>query len=129
MNGDAKADLFFGGHEWENSSATIVLVNPGNGNFLGVMPTVIPAVANEGVVLDVTATGSGNSCAPRAATAPSTSAAPCNVSAGPAWPAASPTPTAAPPGTTWLIPATVAGVPSLVSDDLQDGVVIAVTSQ
>jgi hypothetical protein len=36
-----------------------VFINPGNFNFTAVLGTVLPAVANQGVVLDFTVTGSG----------------------------------------------------------------------
>jgi hypothetical protein len=130
VNGDGKADLFFGGHEWERSSATVVLLNPGNGNFLGVVPTTIPAVANEGVVLDVTTTGTGNN---RALWVLRTSGGDGTFYVGRtvqrlSWPGLASSIVYAnrsTPWTTWLIPATVAGVPSLSSDDLNDGIVIA----
>ena len=58
INEDGKLDLLLGGHEWEGASTSIFL-NPGSNNFTGVTPINIPAVANEGVVLDFTVTGSG----------------------------------------------------------------------
>lgn len=57
---DGKLDAVLGGHEWE-SAPTSVLLNPGNFNFKAVTPKVLPAVPNEGVVLDFTLTGSGES--------------------------------------------------------------------
>jgi hypothetical protein len=58
INEDGKLDLLLGGHEWEGASTSIFL-NPGSNNFTGVTPINIPAVANEGVVLDFTVTGLG----------------------------------------------------------------------
>ncbi|HEX7115850.1 MAG TPA: VCBS repeat-containing protein [Steroidobacter sp.] len=55
---DGLVDLILGGHEWEGG-ATVVLINPGENDFSGATPVTIPAVANEGVVLDFTVTGSG----------------------------------------------------------------------
>lgn len=57
---DGDADLLLGGHEWEGATTRIYL-NPGDGRFAGVAPVVIPAVANEGVVLDFLFTGTGPS--------------------------------------------------------------------
>lgn len=57
---DGKLDVVLGGHEWENAP-TSVLLNPGNFNFSAVTPKVLPAVPNEGVVLDFTLTGTGAS--------------------------------------------------------------------
>lgn len=60
INGDGMLDLLVGGHEWEGA-ATLAFANPGNNIFEGVSPIIIPAVANEGVVLDfVAASSSGN---------------------------------------------------------------------
>ncbi len=59
VNADGRMDVLLGGHEWEGAT-TIVLLNPGNSNFTSVTPVTIPAVANEGVVLDFTLTGSGS---------------------------------------------------------------------
>jgi hypothetical protein len=56
VDGDGKFDLFAGGHEWENAP-TLVAINPGNNDFSAVTPVTLPTVANEGVVLDVVATG------------------------------------------------------------------------
>ncbi|CAN5632482.1 hypothetical protein BH09PSE5_BH09PSE5_46450 [soil metagenome] len=58
MNGDGSVDLAMGGHEWEQAP-TRVWLNPGASIFSAVVPSTIPAVANEGVVLDFTVTGSG----------------------------------------------------------------------
>ena len=51
-------DLILGGHEWE-SAPTKIFLNPGNNIFEGATPITIPAVQNEGVVLDFVATGTG----------------------------------------------------------------------
>ena len=55
---DGKFDLLLGGHEWEGAS-TVAFINPGNNNFSAAAPTVLPALAGEGVVLDFTLTGTG----------------------------------------------------------------------
>jgi len=57
---DGKLDLVVGGHEFD-SAPTSVFINPGTNNFSAVTPAVIPAVVNEGVVLDFTLTGTGSS--------------------------------------------------------------------
>lgn len=57
VDGDGRVDVILGGHEWEGAT-TIVLTNPGSANFTGVTPIAVPAVANEGVVLDFAVTGS-----------------------------------------------------------------------
>lgn len=62
VNEDGKVDLVMGGHEWDEghgTSPTGVWLNPGNNQFGGVTPVVIPAVANEGVVVDFAVTGTG----------------------------------------------------------------------
>ena len=51
VNGDGRADLLVGGHEWETGK-TQVLINDGKGSFAAVTPVTLPAVPNEGVVLD-----------------------------------------------------------------------------
>ena len=56
---DGKPDLILGGHEWEGA-ATVVLLNPGSSNFASVTPIKLPAVPNEGVVLDFAVTGSAS---------------------------------------------------------------------
>ncbi len=56
VDGDGKVDLVMGGHEFEGAT-TAVFLNPGNSNFSAATPISIPAVANEGVVLDFTVTG------------------------------------------------------------------------
>jgi hypothetical protein len=60
VNEDGKLDLVMGGHEWEPGTDTSIFVNPGSNNFSGVTPVVVPAVPNEGVVLDFTLTGTGS---------------------------------------------------------------------
>lgn len=62
VNEDGHLDLLLGGHEWDEgfgTSPTGVWLNPGNNNFSNVTPVVIPAVTNEGVVVDFTVTGTG----------------------------------------------------------------------
>lgn len=58
VDGDGKFDLFAGGHEWERAP-TVVLINPGDSDFSRVVPVTLPAVPNEGIVLDVVVTGTG----------------------------------------------------------------------
>ena len=53
FNGDGHLDLWIAGHEWEAQGSPRVYLNPGNGNFSAVAHTELPAVANEGVVLDM----------------------------------------------------------------------------
>lgn len=60
VNEDNQLDLVLGGHEWEGAP-TRVLLNPGSLNFSSVTPIDLPAVANEGVVLDFLLSGSGPS--------------------------------------------------------------------
>jgi hypothetical protein len=55
LNGDGKADLVAGSHEWED--ATRIILNPGNNDFGGTLfnrPTeiTIPAVPGAGVITD-----------------------------------------------------------------------------
>lgn len=59
VNEDGWLDLVVGGHEYE-SAPTSVFVNPGTNVFTSVAPAVVPAVANDGVVLDFTVTGTGS---------------------------------------------------------------------
>lgn len=59
INNDGMLDLLVGGHEWEGAT-TLAFLNPGNNIFEGVTPITIPAVPNEGVVLDFVATGTGS---------------------------------------------------------------------
>jgi len=58
VNEDGWLDLVIGGHEYE-SAPTSVFINPGTNVFTAVTPAVVPAVTNEGVVLDFTLTGTG----------------------------------------------------------------------
>lgn len=58
LDGDGRVDVLLGGHEWEGA-ATVVLLNPGGGDFSAATPRLIPPVAGEGVVLDFAATGGG----------------------------------------------------------------------
>ncbi len=60
INEDGKLDLLLGGHEFDGAE-TVALINPGANDFSSVTPVVIPAVANEGVALDFTLTGTGAS--------------------------------------------------------------------
>ena len=53
FNNDGKLDLWIAGHEWETQGSPRIYLNPGNGNFSAVTPTILPAVANEGVLLDM----------------------------------------------------------------------------
>jgi FG-GAP-like repeat len=53
FNGDGKLDLWIAGHEWGRGGAPTIYLNPGDGNFSAANPTVLPAVPNEGVVLDM----------------------------------------------------------------------------
>ena len=53
FNGDGQLDLWIAGHEWEGGGQPTIYLNPGDGNFSKAIPTVLPAVANEGVVLDM----------------------------------------------------------------------------
>lgn len=55
VNEDGKPDLLIGGMEW--AVPTYVFLNPGNFDFSQVQPTVLPAVAGQGCVLDFTVTG------------------------------------------------------------------------
>jgi FG-GAP-like repeat len=59
VNEDGKLDLLVGGHEFENGT-TALFVNPGANDFSSVVPTLLPTVANEGVVLDFAVTGAGS---------------------------------------------------------------------
>ena len=123
---DGKLDLVMGGHEFE-SAATVVFVNPGNSNFSGVTPITIPAVANQGVVLDFTVTGDAsartiwvlrtsgggtttyNSKVLQRVAFPSlTSSIPVNQEPAQWIP--------------WVIPATVNGAAVITSDNAADGV-------
>lgn len=56
---DGDVDLLVAGHEWQNAS-TRVLLNPGNNQFGTATSVTIPAIANEGVVVDFAVTGTGS---------------------------------------------------------------------
>jgi hypothetical protein len=126
VNEDGKLDLLVGGHEFEGGT-TALFLNPGSNNFAAVAPTVIPAVANEGVVLDFTVTGTGSS---RSLWLLRTSGGDgtfyqSRVIQKVAYPSMASTtvlnqrPAAWIP---WLIPAVVGGVPVVTSDNLADAV-------
>jgi hypothetical protein len=63
INEDGKLDVLLGGHEWPEGpgldAPTLALINPGSNDFSNVAPIILPAVANQGVVLDFTLTGTG----------------------------------------------------------------------
>lgn len=64
VNEDGRLDLLMGGHEWEGygeykTTPTSIWLNPGNNDFSTVTPVVIPAVADEGIVVDFAVTGAG----------------------------------------------------------------------
>jgi hypothetical protein len=121
VNEDGHADLFLGGHEFENA-ATLVLLNPGNGDFGKATVSVVPAVPNEGVVLDVVATGSG---ANRALWVARSSGGDgtfyqSRVVQKLTWPALTstvPELRRPAPWTPWLIPTTLNGTQVIASDD------------
>lgn len=123
VNEDGHADLFLGGHEWENAPSVVVL-NPGNGDLRNAAVTTLPAVANEGVVLDVVATGTGAS---RALWLLRTSGGDgtfyqSRVVQRVSWPGLGSTvPQLLRPAqwTPWIIPAVVDGTPVIGSDDAQ----------
>jgi hypothetical protein len=58
---DGDGDLLLGGHEWPDAgnAGTLLLLNPGDNDFSQAQVITLPPVANEGVVLDFTVTGSG----------------------------------------------------------------------
>jgi hypothetical protein len=58
VDDDGLIDVILGGHEYQGAS-TEVLLNPGLNNFRLVNPVTLPAVPNEGVVLDFVVTGTG----------------------------------------------------------------------
>jgi hypothetical protein len=64
VDGDSIPDIIIGGHEWNDGgspgAATLVLTGNANNNWTGSTQTTIPAVQNEGVVLDFLVTGTGN---------------------------------------------------------------------
>jgi hypothetical protein len=51
VDNDGRTDIIAGGHDWENAPAT-VLLNNGSGTFASAQTRILPAVPNEGVVLD-----------------------------------------------------------------------------
>lgn len=51
VDGDGRTDLLVGGHEWENGEPEVLLAD-GTGSFATAERHELPAVANEGVVLD-----------------------------------------------------------------------------
>jgi hypothetical protein len=53
FNEDGKLDLWIAGHEWEQGGAPTIYLNPGDGNFSTASATVLPALNNEGVLLDM----------------------------------------------------------------------------
>ncbi|AOW12706.1 hypothetical protein LPB72_16950 [Hydrogenophaga crassostreae] len=55
---DGLLDLLLAGHEFD-AAPTSIFLNPGAGNFSAATALHLPAVPNEGVVLDFTVTGSG----------------------------------------------------------------------
>lgn len=55
IDGDGWLDLITGGHEWEGGEG-LIFINPKTNNFSSVTPLKIPAVPNEGVLLDFTIT-------------------------------------------------------------------------
>jgi hypothetical protein len=59
VNEDGKLDLLVGGHEFQTGT-TALFLNPGGNDFSSVAPTLLPTVANEGVVLDFAVTGTGS---------------------------------------------------------------------
>lgn len=134
VDGDGKADVVFGGHEWTDQigggvSPTVVLLNPGNGDFRNVTPIVLPPIAGDAVVLDFTVIGIG---ATRALAILRTSGGDGTFYQGRTyqkviWPSlVSSTLYAnrATPWTEYVYPAVIGGVPSLVSDDDLDGVIV-----
>jgi hypothetical protein len=126
---DGKADLVLGGHEWE-SAPTMVLINPGNNDFSSVTPVTLPAVANEGVVLDFAITGTGVS---RALWVLRTSGGDgtfyqSRTVQKVTWPALTstvPLSERPAPWFPWLLPATISGQAVMVSDDSTVGVSVA----
>ncbi len=58
INADGKQDLVLGGLEYDNSP-TLVLINPGNGDFSSVTSATLPTDSTYGIVLDFTVTQPG----------------------------------------------------------------------
>ncbi|MDB5936336.1 MAG: hypothetical protein JWQ01_3680 [Massilia sp.] len=128
INEDGKLDLLLGGHEFDGA-ATVALINPGNNDFSSVTPVILPAVANEGVALDFTLTGTGAS---RAIWVLRTSGGDgtfyqSRVVQKIMWPTlASTVPLNKRPAqwVAWLIPTTVGGQNAVASDDAAAGLSI-----
>lgn len=59
INGDGIFDLMVGGHEWERGP-TLLFINPGNNDFSGATPILVPPVEGMGIVLDVVVTADDN---------------------------------------------------------------------
>lgn len=60
VNQDGRLDLLLGGHEFDGA-ATLAVLNPGSNNFSSATVVLLPAVMNDGVVLDFTVTGTAES--------------------------------------------------------------------
>jgi hypothetical protein len=126
VNEDGWLDLVVGGHEYE-SAPTSVFINPGTNVFTSVAPTVVPPVANEGVVLDFTLTGSGST---RALWVLRTSGNDGTFYQGralqkvayPSMSATLPLNDRTLPWIPWLIPATVGGAAVVTSDNAAEAV-------
>ena len=58
INADGKHDLILGGLEFSNSP-TLVLINPGNGDFSAVSSATLPVDSTFGIVLDFAVTNPG----------------------------------------------------------------------
>ncbi len=62
VDADSIPDIVIGGHDWNDGGQqahTIILTGNANNNWTGSTQTVVHSVANEGVVLDFTVTGTG----------------------------------------------------------------------
>lgn len=118
---DGKIDLVLGGHEHQGA-ATVVLLNPGSYNFTSATPITVPAVANEGVVLDFVVTGAASTrtlWVLRSSGGDGTFYKSRTIQKV-RWPSmASTTPLMERPAQwfQWIIPATVNGVNVIVSED------------
>lgn len=64
VDGDSYPDILLGGHEWNDGGVvgakTLILRGNVSNDYTVSTQTVIPAIPNEGVVLDFTVTGSGD---------------------------------------------------------------------
>jgi hypothetical protein len=126
VNEDGWLDLVVGGHEYE-SAPTSVFINPGTNVFTSVAATVVPAVTNEGVVLDFTVTGSGST---RTLWVLRTSGNDGTFYQGrtlqkvayPSMSATLPLNDRTQPWIPWLIPATVGGAAVVTSDNAAEAV-------